>query len=84
MIAIGVRFSYELLDISLGQFGVMFVPHCSQRSLSPRGDEIMDYTCCFVGLLQYLGRLRHSDQPGYILGDDDVLLNRSAFPLPQN
>jgi len=34
MIAIGVRFSYELLDISLGQFAVMFAPRCSHRKES--------------------------------------------------
>ena len=58
LIGVGVRFSFELLDISIGQYSVMFFPHTSPKQLCPREDVPLEYTRCFVGALQYLSGLR--------------------------
>ena len=82
MIGLGVRFAFELLDIAIGQYAVMFLPHTSYRDLCPHDEVPMEYTRCFVGTLQYLSRLRCGDTIGFICNVDGTMLARSAFPSP--
>jgi hypothetical protein len=57
-VAIGLRFSFELLDIFVGQFCSVFYPHCFFDEFVLREDEILQYTKHFVAAIRYLESLR--------------------------
>ena len=80
MIGVGVRFSFELLDISIGQYAIMFLPHTSPRDLCPREEVPLEYTRCFVGALHYLSALRCGTTREEVLAEDGTVVLRAAFP----
>ena len=86
MIAVGTRFSYELLDIYISQVCTMFFPHKHQHDFLPLGDdaEILPCTQHFVGALNYLCQLHWTwaaDSECVVrpLSANDIY-SRSAFP----
>ena len=83
-LAIGVRFVYELMDLFIGQYAGMFLPHYEQGCFESTGDDIMEYTSFFVGTMTYLQELRWG---GTVDGSQTVryrsgYLDVSAFPAP--
>ena len=46
-LAIGVRFAFELLDIFIGQYAAIFLPHYEQGCFEKTGDGVMEYTVFF-------------------------------------
>ena len=78
MVGVGVRFAYELLDVSIGQFAVVFFPHTSPVQLCPRQEVPMEYTRCFVGALDYLCGLRHAPSRDSMLLPDGTVIPRGA------
>ena len=80
LVGVGVRFSFELLDIAIGQFAVMFYPHTSPAQLCPREDVPMEYTRCFIGALQYLSSLRCGASRHIVVLQDGTSVHRSGFP----
>ena len=53
-LAIGVRFAFEMLDVFVGQYAAIFLPHYEQGCFEAAGEDIMQYTAFFVGVLRYL------------------------------
>ena len=80
MVGVGVRFAFELLDVAIGQYGVMFLPHTSPDQLCPREEVPMEYTKCFIGALQYLSSLRCGSSRDYVVCADHTVVDRRAFP----
>ena len=84
MLAIGVRFVFELMDLFIGQYAAMFIPHYVQGCFECTGDNIMEYTSFFVGTMSYLQELRWG---GLVDGIVTVqhgagYLSEKAFPSP--
>ena len=80
MVGVGVRFAFELLDVSVGQYAVMFFPHSSTSQLLPADEVPMEYTRCFIGALSYLSALRSGDSAADVVLPDGVVVPRSAYP----
>jgi len=80
MVGVGVRFAFELLDVAIGQYAVMFLPHTSPDDLCPREEVPMEYTRCFIGALQYLSTLRCGSSRDYLVCADHTVVDRLAFP----
>ena len=83
-LALGVRFVYELMDLFIGQYAGMFLPHYEQGCFEATGDDIMEYTSFFVGTMTYLQELRWG---GTVDGTITVRyrsghLSVCAFPAP--
>ena len=83
-LAIGVRFVYELMDLFIGQYAGMFLPHYEQGCFESQGEDIMEYTSFFVGTMTYLQELRWG---GMVDGMQTVrygsgYLDAAAFPAP--
>ena len=53
-LAIGVRFAFELLDVFIGQYAAMFLPHYEQGCFEQAGADVMEYTGFFVGVMHYV------------------------------
>ena len=52
--AIGVRFSFELLDIYICQFCVMFFPRCKLNSFMSADELVLEYTKYSFGAVRFL------------------------------
>ena len=50
-VAIGMRFVFELLDIFIGQYVAIFLPHYEQGCFEKTGDGGMEYSAFFVGVM---------------------------------
>ena len=55
-LSIGVRFSFELLDIFIGQFATVFFPHGRRTAFldKPNGMDVLQYTGHFIGVQEFL------------------------------
>ena len=71
IVAVGVRFCFELQDNYIGQFCAMFYLHASKAAFCAPGMDIMRYTRFFVGAMDYLSGLRwgYSDAAGVFVVD---------------
>ena len=47
-LAVGVSFAFELLDVFLGQFHAMFVPHKSEQEFIADGSDLMPVNARFL------------------------------------
>ena len=73
---------YELMDLFIGPYAGMFLPHYEQGCFESTGDDIMEYTSFFVGTMRYLQELRWG---GTVDGSQTVRYHSghlavSAFP----
>ena len=84
MVAIGVRFCFELLDNYVGQFCAMFLPHCYADAFFVESENIIGYTRFYHGAMRYFQSLRwetNTEDAMYITGDKGSKFSLSAFPV---
>jgi len=86
LIAMGVRFSFELRDNYLGEFMAMFFPHRDLGAFCYEGPEVIEYTKFYSGAMNYLKELRYaynaSTQSMYVAGAKGAMYALAAFPMP--
>ena len=81
-VAIGLRFSFELLDLYVGQFCSVFYPHCFSNTFVLAEAEILQYTKFFVAAMRYLQGLHWGVTLSIVQGRRGSHYSASAFPLP--
>ena len=82
--AIGVRFCFELLDIYICQYCVMFFPHCKLNSFLSAEELVLDYTKYFLGAVRFLEGLSwcldETREKVYVASDESIF-EACAFPV---
>ena len=81
-VAIGLRISFELLDLYVGQFCSVFYPHCFANTFVLEEAEILQYTKFFVAAMRYLEGLQWGAALSCVQGRRGSHYSASAFPLP--
>ena len=83
-LAIGVRFAFELLDLFIGQYAAVCLPHCEQGCFEAKGAEVMEYTAFFVGVMNYLEQLTWGmeEDGDWTVRHGSWHISIGAFPAP--
>ena len=77
--AIGIRFSFEMLDNYIGEFATTFFPHSDIKTFTmTQSPQLMEYTQFYRSTMEYLCRLRWESQDIINMGQQRY--KRTAFP----
>ena len=77
--AIGIRFSYEMLDNFIGEFATMFWPHSDIKTFTMTASpELMQYTKFYRSTMEFLTTLRWESESIIYAGRQRMAID--AFP----